>query len=265
MNMQNESNVRGNIIKVPDSSPGLLFVNGQQRLFTLEGVWKSPVAPAANMTVEVEFDATGAIAAVSVVDAQQLAKERLNQLSGVAQEQGKVAAAIARQGVGALAARMGKIALGATAVLWVAWFFLPSFNVAWILMLKSFTFWEFLGVDLSNPQTIGAGGGSHGLFGLIGLVAIAAPIAAPFLRHPRAKYLNAMPLAFLLISLLKFRWDMGRVVGKGEGEMGRFAEQMAEAAMKTMMDAISFGFGLYVLFLASLVLATYALKTRATA
>jgi hypothetical protein len=37
--------LRGTIIKTPDSSPGLLVVEGQQKTFTLEGAWKSPVAP----------------------------------------------------------------------------------------------------------------------------------------------------------------------------------------------------------------------------
>jgi hypothetical protein len=37
----------------------------------------------------------------------QLAKERLNQLGGAAQEQGKQAADMARKGFGVLAARMG--------------------------------------------------------------------------------------------------------------------------------------------------------------
>ena len=38
--------LRGTIVKVPDPGPGLLVVNGQQKQFTLEGIWKSPVAPA---------------------------------------------------------------------------------------------------------------------------------------------------------------------------------------------------------------------------
>ena len=249
MNSESGAKVRGNIIKVPDSSPGLLFVNGQQRQFTLEGVWKSPVAPAANMTVEVEFDGAGSLTSISVVDAQQIAKEKLNQFSGVAQEQGKVAAELARQGVGALAARMGKVLLGATVVLWIAWFFLPAVSLHSFIDSKSFTLWEFLGLDLANPlrQII-----SHGFFSLIGLVAIAAPIAAPFLRHPRAKFLNALPLAYLLLVPLKVRWDISEAAGK-DG---------AEIALKLMSEVISASFGTYVLFIAALVLAVQVLKAR---
>src|SRR5208282_3018438 len=103
--MDASSRVRTTIIKVPDATPGLVFVNGQQKTFTLEGVWKWPVAPVANMTVEVDLDGTGTITAITVVDSQQIAKERLNQIGGVAQERGKEAANLAQQGVGALAAR----------------------------------------------------------------------------------------------------------------------------------------------------------------
>jgi len=117
--------MRGTIVKVPDASPGLLVINGQQKQFTLEGIWKSPVAPAVNMTVDVDLDSTGSVTAVKVVDAQQIATEHMKQLSGVAQERGKEAAELAKQGIGALAARMGAVALGSAVLVWIAWFFFP--------------------------------------------------------------------------------------------------------------------------------------------
>src|SRR5688572_14201097 len=129
MDTQASPRTRTTVIKIPDSTPGLLFINGQQKAFTLEGIWKSPIAPAANMAVDVDMDTSGTIVGITAVDSQQIAKEKLNQLSNVAQEQGKVAAEMAKQGVGALAARMGKIALGATVLIWVAWFFLPGFRL----------------------------------------------------------------------------------------------------------------------------------------
>jgi hypothetical protein len=87
---------RGTIIKVPDATPGLLIVNGQQLAFTLEGRWRSPVAPAANMAVEVDLDDRGTVAGLSVVDAQQIAREKLEQFGGVAQQQGKAGRRCAR-------------------------------------------------------------------------------------------------------------------------------------------------------------------------
>ncbi len=89
---------------------------------------------------------------------------------------------------------------------------------------------------------------------MIGLVAIAAPIAAPFLRHARASYLNAAPLALLVLAWLKFRWDISQIAGKG----------VPDEAKKMLLDMFSANFGLYVLVLAGLVLAVFALKAPAS-
>ncbi|MCI0419077.1 MAG: hypothetical protein L0387_02860 [Acidobacteria bacterium] len=248
------SRARGTVIRVPDSNPGLLFIGSEQKAFTLEQIWRSPTAPSANMVVDVDLDGAGNITAITAVDAQQLTKERLSQFSGVAQEQGKQVAEIARQGVGALAARMGKVALIATVSAWIAWFFLPAGGInLGFLGSKSLTFWELLAIDLSNPMNM-ASGGSHGLFALIGLVAIAAPFAVPFLKHPQAKYLNAMLLAYLVLTPLKMWWDFNQAFGKAAGT--------AEGVFKEMADVISIGVGMYVLVIAGLVLTAQALKNR---
>jgi hypothetical protein len=256
MNTATRLKARGNVIKVPDSSPGLLFVGGEQKSFVLEQIWRSPTAPAANMVVDVDMDASGSITAITAVDAQQLAKERLNQFSGVAQEQGKQVAAMAKVGVGALAERMGKAALIATVSAWVAWFFLPAggLNLGF-LGSKSFTYWELLAVDLSNPMNMA--NGSHGLFAMLGLVALAAPFAVPFLQHPQAKYLNAMLLVYLVLAPLKVAWDFSQAVGN----LGQ-AAQAADGVLTEMMKAISIGLGMYVLVVASIVLAVQAFRGR---
>lgn len=257
------SRVRGTIIKVPDTSPGLLALNGLNKPFNLNGVWRSPIAPAVNMVVDVESDGNGGVAGLFVVDAQQLAKERIDQFSGVAQERGKQAAAIAKEGVGALAARMGKVALGATVLLWIAWFFLPAYNVNMIIDSKSFTYWEFLGLDFGH--TMAGFSVDHGFFSLIGLLAILAPFAAPFIPNPKAKFLNAAPLAYLVLAFIKFRWDISHALGQSAKEMGQFGEEMAKAASQAVSDAISTSWGFYVLVIAAIVIAVHALKPRATA
>jgi hypothetical protein len=235
--------VRGTIIKVPDATPGLLIVDGRQLPFTLEGRWRSPVAPAANMSVDVDLDAAGAVAAVSVVDAQQIARERLEQLGGVAQQQGKVAAEMARQGVGTLAARMGTAPLVAAVAIWVAWFFLPALTFTIFTESRSFTFWEILGLNLRDPFNVT---GAHGLFGLIGLVAIAAPFARPFVVHPRAHLLNALPLFYVVAAVLRLIYTISRAAGNvgASREVSSFVQEI-----------VSLGSGGYVLILAGAFLA----------
>jgi hypothetical protein len=248
--------LRGTIIKVPDSTPGLLFADGQQRPFLIDGIWRSPVAPAANMVVEMDLDGAGAVTSIMVVDSQQLAREKFSQFSGVAQ-----AAEIARVGVGALAGSMGKAPLIATVALWSAWFFLPAVSISIFLGSKSFTLWELLGADLTNAMRLGTGG-NRGLFGILGIVAIAAPFAAPFLKHPRARLLNALPLAFLFLAIGRVWWAIRQAIGSaGGGEMGQFAKEMAEKAIESMLEALSIGAGTYVVVIASVFLAVQAFRS----
>lgn len=238
------SKVRSTIVKVPDANPGLLFLNGQQKQFTLENIWKSPVAPTPNMTVDVELDGAGAIVGITAVDSHQLAKEKMNQLSGVAQERGKEAAKLAQQGIGALAGRMGAVALGSAVLVWIAWFFFPAASIN-VGEPTSFSFWALLGLDLKNPESV-ALGGSHGLFSFLGLLAIAAPFAVPFLRAAWAKYLNAAPLVYIVIGLI--------VIFANEHSV------FSDIAKITGTNPFSWSVMLFVLLLASAVLATGALK-----
>lgn len=100
---------RATIIKVPDNTPGLLFVEGRQLPFWLPGIWRSATAPAANQVVDVELDAAGNVSGVTAIDAQQLTLERLNDLGNSAQEQAKLA-------VGAVKKHQGLLFVAAAAV-----------------------------------------------------------------------------------------------------------------------------------------------------
>jgi hypothetical protein len=269
--------LRGTIIKTPDSNPGLLFVDGQQKPFTLEGIWKSPVAPAVNMPVDVEFDGAGLIVSLIAVDPQQAAREKLSQFGGVAQERGKEAAVLARQGVGALAARMGKVALGATVILWLAWFFMPVVTIEQYADSRAFTFWEFLALGLSNAnaplQFVLL---SHGLLSILGLTAIAAPFAAPFVRHGRAKLLYALPLLYLLLAGVSVVYDGAHAISEATAEAkgsvtydaGNPAynrqqqidlQGVEDRLEEALLKRFSIGYGAFVIVIASVVLAMQAL------
>ena len=138
--------------------------------------------------------------AITVVDSHQAAKERLNQLGGAAQQHGKGAAKLAQQGIGGMVARMGKVAFGAAVLLWIAWFLLPAASLSGRRVLtQSYTFWGLIGTNFTNMLLMQRAT-SHGLFAIIGLIAIAAPFAAPFIRTAWARYLNAAPLAYVLVA-----------------------------------------------------------------
>ena len=201
MNSANVVRPRGTVIKVPDASPGLLFLNGQQVQFSLQGVWKSPVAPAANMTVDVDLDGAGAIAAITVADSKEAAGQKLNELLEVLKVQGTRLLKLLLPALRSLSARMGVVPLSAAVLVWISWFFFPAASVDMGSGRLSFSFWNLLGIDFSNPESI-ATGGSHGMVSFLGVIAIAVPYAAPFLRTAWSKYLNAAPFAYFVIGFI---------------------------------------------------------------
>jgi hypothetical protein len=186
------------------------------------------------------------------VDPQQAVREKLGHIGGAAQEHGKDAADKARRGVNALAARMGKVALISTVILWIAWFFMPglSFSVSFFGagQSKSFTLWDALALDPGNNMNPG----SHGFLSLVVIAGIVAPIAASFIRRPYARYLYAAPLACLLVAWFTIQHEIDQVLAAS----GLAADL---AAFKMSPD-----YGAFIIALASLVVAARVLKLQAT-
>jgi hypothetical protein len=112
----------------------------------------------------------------------------------------------------------------------------------------SLTFWDLLGFDFSNTMSMMAGS-SHGFFAFIGLLCIAAPFAAPLWKHPYSRYLNVLPLAFIVIETVRTMIAAHDVMG----------------AMPGAENPFSFGAGAYLLALTALVLAALAFKKPASA
>jgi hypothetical protein len=204
--------------------------------------------------------------------------EKLRQIGGAAQEHGTEAVEKAGQGIGALAARMGKVALAATVVLWIAWFYMPALTVA-VPGSRTFTSWEILSLDLNNQLNIVPG--SNGLLNIIGLAALAAPFAAPFVRHPRGKFLYAMPLAFMILFAVAVLWNCNRAIGAAADYAKRNVtyvpqnprwNQMQARSMQGIEDRladallknISIGYGVFVIVIASLVIAAQVFRRRAS-
>lgn len=244
--------LRATIVKVPDASPGLLILNGQQRSFTLENIWKSPLAPASNMTVDVELDPSGAIAGITAVDSRQIAKEHFNKLSGrigeLAQVQGKGGANLAKQYLVQLTSRMGAFMLASAVTLWIAWFFLPGYKLDLGFMgSNTYTLWEFLGLNLQQAGTIEI---SHGFWAMLGILCIALPFVTPFVKDPRARFANALPLIYALIAILAQRSSViNTLSGPGSSDAS---------------SALSMQLGGYVVLAATVVLAARALKGSAS-
>jgi hypothetical protein len=249
MNAVSINSPRGTVIKVPDATPGIVAVNNKQYFFTLERVWKSAVAPSPNQPVAIELDSAGVLTSLTVVDQQQLAKERLGELGNVAQEHGRALLDQIRPALMALTARMGAVTLGAAVLVWVASYFFPAGGLVGggEEGLGSFSFRTLLGTDLGDPNSMLSAGHGRGLLRFVALIAIAVPFAAPFIRTSWSRYLNAAPLAAVLIGW----WVIHENIAKSFG------------GVPGMENPFSFKWGFYVLLIACLVLAAAALRKPA--
>lgn len=246
MNATSSHKLRGAVIKVPDAAPGILSVGGRQQAFALEGVWKSAVAPAPNQTVEVELDNAGALMSITVLDQQQLAKERLTKIGGIAQERGKEVAAQLQHLLGALATRMGILTLGSAVLVWIAWYWIPAAGVSGGGEdIATFSFATLLGTNLADQSALLNPGHSRALLRYLGFFAIAVPFVAPFIKTPWSRYLNVAPLAAVLIGWIVIHEN----VVSGLGQLGAD-------------NPFAFRWGFFLLLAACLALAASALKQR---
>ena len=246
---------RGRILRDPISGPGLLMVDGQQYPFSLEGVWKSDVAPASGMVVDVAFDSSFVVTAVSSVPESQIAKEQAEVALAAAKEKGAALAS------GALA-KFGAPNLIASALLIASWFFLTTVSFKSPLGAMDFTLWQVLGyLNAKNALEVimsgGRGGPSPGIYGFFAVVAIAGPYVRYFWKDTRAALGGALPLVFLAIVGISARSSINSMIGgAADGPLGEIQRQ----AQQQMSDAISLGLGTYVGGLASLYLAVFAAK-----
>lgn len=205
--------LRGKILKVPDATPGLLFVNGQQRYFQINGVWRSnTIAPALEMIVDVELNANGEVIAIYPVSDSDLAKEQARLAMDAAGAKGKELASTVVE-------RVGKPTLIAVAVLIFSWFFCDLYSVKVNAQLFSATahasLWRQVGLlhvmaeDMDNVFTmlgdLNRYTGPHsdmpstGLLGVLGILALAAPLLPAIWKDKRAMLGATAPLLFLLL------------------------------------------------------------------
>lgn len=269
---------RGRILRDTSAGEGLVFVDGAQHTFRLEGMWKSEHAPKVNMPVDVEFDDQGRVVALRSISGQTVAGEQAAQALGAAQDTAKkIAAEFQAKGLPVIqqyAQRIGYPTLIALAALIVGWFFLPAVSMNLGFMGKnSVTFYE--GLKLLNSGGIAAlGGGSAGIYGLLVFVSLLAVLLPQVWSDRRAGFAMAAPLALmLLVGIISYfkvssQFSAGEEAAEafGGAEFQQMARAAAEQAAAEMRKAISIGLGTYVSVIAAAFLAWQGWgKTRAAA
>ena len=101
---------------------------------------------------------------------------------------------------------------------------------------------------------------------MLGLLCIVAPVARPFIQHAKAKYLNAAPLAFIVVAPLLVYWRLAGGIGPAgkEETLAELTRGVQREAAKALLDSLSPSwFGAIVLVIPAVYLASKAFKREA--
>lgn len=242
--------MRGKILRDTNVGDGIIFINNEQKTFTLEKNWRSSTPPKVGSIVEVELDDAGEIVAVQAIDDAVIAKEQAQKALESASAQGKA-------WFGVLVSKVGVPTLLSIAALACAWLFLSTISVQISAGYKeSVTFYQILKVVNTSAGLSGIGGlhyASAGIYGFILFVALLAPLFSHFHANKYLMLGYCAPLAFMLIIGASVYMSVRDGVEQARGMAGSFgggqgaaiAEKMMSEMMSMTMRAISLGMGFY--------------------
>ena len=184
-----------------------------------------------------------------------MARERVEALKGVAGDRGREAANFAKIGFSALVSRMGLPMLIGASLLVVGWFFMSTLMVG---PLNDWSFWDLSSSSIADA--LKARTGSHAILALLGVLCVAAPFAAPFWRHRLAPLLNAAPLVFVVLTVVRVQWGVSGAVREAASAYGaNLSPQLLQRTIETISAQLADAFvvkpGAYVVVAASIYLA----------
>jgi hypothetical protein len=265
---------RGRILRDANSGDGLVFIEGTQYPFHLEGMWRSEFAPKVNMPVEAEFNDGGTLVALQAISGQGLAGEQAAQVIGAAQDAAKkLSSEFRAKGVPILtqyAQVIGYPILTAWALVVISWFWLPAISMNMGFMgNNSITFYQ--GLALLNSGGLAGLGGGAGFYGFLCFLALLAVYLPHIWRDARARFDMVAPLALMVLVVAIGYYNVTSQFSAGQQAAGAFggpefqkmANEMAAQAAAEMRKAISIGFGTYIALAASMFLAWKGMFKRA--
>lgn len=250
---------RGRILRDASSGTGLISAEGQQYEFTLEGLWKSDLAPTSNMMVDIHLDEGGNLTAIRAIDDAQQVKEQAEKAVEFLKANGSAALLQATT-------RLGKTTLIALALIVVGWFFFDAVSIRITASrANGISFWDVLGALHSTNVLEGIQGGraSTGIYGFFAVASLCGPLLSQVWKDRRAHLGHCLPLVFMIVVAIminiginngiKEAGNLGAMFGGAEAEA--YAAKMAQQMMAEISKAISIGLGVYLSVAASLYLA----------
>ncbi|MBF0851457.1 hypothetical protein HKD27_11065 [Gluconobacter sp. R75690] len=257
--------LNGTIIKVPDTTPGLIVSDGTQYSFELAGHWQGSTAPALNQKVSFSPDPQGHASAIQVVTPEGLTREKLDDITRSVLKNGEGLSQKLGPYVNAQVSRMTVPVVVLSLVLLVSFLALTGWSLdaskEGLPITVSCSLYQVLGMQFT---TDGVRTGLT-LWSCLGLVIMLMPWVSPWLKHRHAPLLNALPLLALVLlavvvhrKLHAFATSLTQATGQMFGRFGatdsfqQSMERQTSQLAQHVIESATWGLGYWLCLLCAL-------------
>lgn len=231
---------RGTILRDTQRGDGLLVVAGRQFSFSLENHWGSDLPPVVGAKVDAEFDASGQLSRVVLVNEAELARELAGQAGQHLQRLSSAWSTRAK-------AALGPVALTAWGATLLGWLALDQVSVRVIgTHSVSISMWQALQMMNAPTDLLSAMQGSQagaGLWGWLMVLALLAPLAPMVWSHRRAHLGLVMPVGFAVLQVIRFYAGVHAAVDALQEQtrsmLGQAAAQTAQSMGREVLGMVS--------------------------
>ncbi|MGH8199904.1 MAG: hypothetical protein ACREVO_06010 [Steroidobacteraceae bacterium] len=203
--------------------------------------WQGAVAPAANMTVEVQVSDTGMLTSAMPVSEADLAKEKLNQMSA---QGSKVAQAVLGD--------VGRDVAIAYGVFLIAALFMSVVGGNGMVGSISITLADLLSGNMGLSGLVGAGSGKGTFLVLLATATIAVP---HYWKHKLAPLALCVPLLFTLYAF----YPVYQAYSQARAQAAQAGAMFGETS-RSFDSGFSLGLGAYAVLIAGAYLAFRGIK-----